>query len=241
MALLETNDVSVRFGGVQAIGEVSLSVVSGCVTGLIGPNGAGKTTLLNVLTGLQFPGRGRVLLDGKDITRASPSQRNSLGIARTFQRLELFDVLTCVENVLVATEVAMSRSTRAPLAEAERLLDLVGLADVADVRADELPTGRARLLELARALATVPRVLLLDEPASGLNEMETSALSDLLRVLAGDGLTVLLVEHDIAMVVDVCQHIAVLDMGTLIAMGGADDIRQNPLVVDAYLGTHAHG
>src|SRR5688572_3251700 len=236
MALLDVEEVSLSFGGLQALGGVTLDVEAGHVTGLIGPNGAGKTTLFNVVTGLLAPDAGRVCIDGREITRARPHQRARLGIGRTFQRLETFGTLTARENVLVAAETAWSRRKQPADEATDEIMERIGLADVADERVDKLPTGTARIVELGRALATHPRVLLLDEPSAGLNEAETSALGALLRDLAGTGLAVLLVEHDMAFVMGTCARIHVLDFGKIIAMGSPADVQGNPEVRTAYLG-----
>jgi branched-chain amino acid transport system ATP-binding protein len=239
MGLLEIEEVSVQFGGLLAVDEASLSVPPGCVTGLIGPNGAGKTTLFNVITGLQAPSRGRVLLEQADVTRRRPYRRARLGIARTFQRLEAFGSLTARENVLVALEMRRRWATSPydPGKVADELLERVGIARVADTRVDSLPTGSARLVELARALATEPKVLLLDEPSSGLDEQETDALGVLLHELTAGGLAVLLVEHDMPLVMEACSHISVLDFGRVIARGTPSEIQADPSVQRAYLGT----
>jgi branched-chain amino acid transport system ATP-binding protein len=239
MGLLEIEEVSVQFGGLLAVDDASLSVPTGCVTGLIGPNGAGKTTLFNVITGLQTPSRGRVVLDGADVTRRRPYRRARLGIARTFQRLEAFGSLTARDNVLVALEMRRRWATaRYDCAKvADELLDRVGIARVADTRVESLPTGSARLVELARALATEPKVLLLDEPSSGLDEQETDALGVLLHELTADGLAVLLVEHDMPLVMESCSYISVLDFGRVIAQGTPSEIQADPSVQRAYLGT----
>jgi len=239
MALLEIESVAVQFGGLLAVDDASLAVPAGCVTGLIGPNGAGKTTLFNVITGLQTPSRGHVVLDGTDVTKKRPYRRARLGIARTFQRLEAFGSLTARENVLVALEMrrrwATTRYDAGRLAD--ELLARVGISGVADKRVESLPTGSARLVELARALATAPKVLLLDEPSSGLDEQETDALGALLHELTADGLAVLLVEHDMPLVMEACTHISVLDFGRIIAEGTPSEIQADPSVQRAYLGT----
>jgi branched-chain amino acid transport system ATP-binding protein len=239
MTLLEIDEVSVQFGGLLAVDNASISVAEGCVTGLIGPNGAGKTTLFNVITGLQNPTGGRVLLEGVDVTRRRPYRRARLGIARTFQRLEAFGSLTARENVMVALEMrkrwAKSRYDAAKIAD--ELLDRVGAGSVADKRVESLPTGSARLVELARALATDPKVLLLDEPSSGLDEQETDALGALLHELTSGGLGVLLVEHDMPLVMEACTFISVLDFGRVIASGTPAEIQADPSVQRAYLGT----
>ena len=239
MGLLEIEEVSVQFGGLLAVDDASLSVPAGCVTGLIGPNGAGKTTLFNVITGLQTPSRGRVVLDGTEVTRRRPYRRARLGIARTFQRLEAFGSLTARENVLVALEMRRRWATaRYDCGKiADELLERIGIASVAGKRVESLPTGSARLVELARALATDPKVLLLDEPSSGLDEQETDALGVLLHELTADGLAVLLVEHDMPLVMESCSHISVLDFGRVIAQGTPSEIQADPSVQRAYLGT----
>jgi branched-chain amino acid transport system ATP-binding protein len=237
-AALELAGVSVRFGGLQAVSDVSLRAPAGQVSGLIGPNGAGKTTTFNVVTGLQRPTSGRVLLDGHDLTRLPPYQRARRGLARTFQRLEVFGTLTAQENVLVATEHHrdLTRDGSDPVRRAADLLDRVGLREVAGRRADTLPTGQARLLELARALATEPRVLLLDEPGSGLGQQESEVLGDLLLDLASEGIAVLLVEHDVDLVMRVCSEITVLDFGVVIARGTPVEVQSSDTVRSAYLG-----
>lgn len=233
-ALLETHDVRVRFGGVMALGGVAISVPAGLVTGLIGPNGAGKTTLFNVISGIQVPTSGSVSIDGTEVTHISPHRRARLGVARTFQRLELFGSLSVRDNVRVAAELARVPDTKIWV---DSILERVGIADLADRTAGDLPTGSARLVEIARALATRPRLLLLDEPASGLDEDETEHLGALLRALAAEGLGVLLVEHDVGLVMRVCDEIFVLDLGVIIAHGTPAAIKENPLVLSAYLGS----
>lgn len=242
MSLLEVQEVTVRFGGHTALSSVSLNVEAGRITGLIGPNGAGKTTMFNVITGLQAPTKGVVKLDGKDVGGRLPYKRARLGMARTFQRLELFGQLTVRENIQVAGGLRKQWGKRGAILDGtpptiEELLERVGLTDVADVRADSLPTGQGRLVELARALAIRPRLLLLDEPASGQDEEETKAFADLLRSLAGEGMAVLLVEHDMELVMQVCSKIYVLDFGQMMASGTPAEVRADPKVQAAYLGT----
>ena len=239
MARLAVEGVHVRFGGKLALAGVSLAVEPGRVTGLIGPNGAGKTTLFNVVTGLLSATAGTVTLDGHDISRLPPHRRAKRGVARTFQRLELFTSLSVRDNVRVAGEIrnGWAGSTRVNAsAETERMLARVGLAGVADREVSELPTGQARLVELARALMIRPAVLLLDEPAAGQTEQETIAFGRLVRALAADGLAVCLVEHDMSLVMNVCETIHVLDLGQLIATGTPDAVRTDPAVIEAYLG-----
>jgi len=238
MSILDAHEVSVRFGGHMALNRVSLHVEPGQITGLIGPNGAGKTTLFNVITGLQAITHGQVLLEGTDITKAPAHRRARLGIARTFQRLELFGTLSVFDNVRAAAEIHRA-DDQTPEEATTAILDGVGLTDLAHRRADSLSTGNARLVELARALACRPRVLLLDEPASGLDEEETARFADSLRELAGRGLAILLVEHDVPLVLSLCQQITVLNFGQVLATGTADEIRADGAVVDAYLGQGA--
>ncbi|HVX22850.1 MAG TPA: ABC transporter ATP-binding protein [Acidimicrobiales bacterium] len=239
MGLLEVAGAEVRFGGVHALRRASLEVERGGVTGLIGPNGAGKTTMFNVICGLQSVQGGRVTFDGRDVGHLRPHRRARLGIARTFQRLEVFGSLTVRENVLAAAEIRRrwARDRSNPKATTDAVLDLVGLGPLARERADTLPTGQARLLELARALATRPELLLLDEPSSGLGESESDELGDLLLRLAAAGMGVLLVEHDMELVMRVCGRIFVLDFGSVLAAGSPDEIRADPRVRAAYLGT----
>jgi branched-chain amino acid transport system ATP-binding protein len=234
---LEVDQVSVNFGGVAALSDVSLRAEAGAVTGLIGPNGAGKTTLFNVITGLQRPDHGTVSLAGADVTRKSTSRRARLGMARTFQRLELFSTLSAADNVRVGLEA----TGRAAPSAATALLERVGVGDEAATPVSSLPTGSARLVELARALSTDPKVLLLDEPCSGLDERESATLSRLLASLASEGRAILLVEHDTDLVLRLCSTVHVLDFGQVIASGPPDEIRQNPVVQEAYLGHATDG
>ena len=227
-----------RFGGVHAVQGVDLTADGGSVTGLIGPNGAGKTTTFNVITGLQPPTAGRVHLDDRDVTGLKAHRRARLGLARTFQRLEVFGSLSAYDNVLVAAEIAKgwSGTDRDQPSVAHGLIERVGLSEVADTRVDSMPTGMARLVELARALATGPKVLLLDEPGSGLDHQETEVLGNLLLDLAEGGLAILLVEHDVELVMRVCRLIHVLDFGRIIAVGTPSEIQADPAVQAAYLG-----
>ncbi|HVU60584.1 MAG TPA: ABC transporter ATP-binding protein [Mycobacteriales bacterium] len=237
--VLEIVNVSVRFGGINAVSDVSLSAPPGQVTGLIGPNGAGKTTTFNVVTGLQAPTSGKVFIDGRDVSKLAPHKRARLGLARTFQRLEVFGSLTVFENLLAAAEFhkSWSRDATPPRDVATQVLDRVGLRPVGNARVDALPTGIARLVELGRALATRPRVLLLDEVGSGLNAEETDALGDLMLDLVSDGTAILLVEHDVELVMRVCREIYVLDFGRIIADGTPSQIQHNRAVQAAYLGS----
>jgi len=238
VTVLTVDHVSVSFGGVHALTDVELVVEADAVTGLIGPNGAGKTTLFNVISGLQAPDRGRVILEGEDITSLKPYQRARLGVGRTFQRLEVFGSLTVRDNVRVSAEILKNwkRDAPDPSAVADEIIELIDLREVAQTRADELPTGLARLVELGRALAVQPRVLLLDEPSAGLDETETDRLAALLKQLSKGGLAVLLVEHDVQFVVQVCRLIQVLDFGRILAAGTPAQIQRSATVQAAYLG-----
>jgi len=264
---LTVSEVAVRFGGVAALSDVSLTAWPGSVTGLIGPNGAGKTTLFNVISGLQEPDRGAIRFYDTDVTRMKPHRRARLGLARTFQRLELFGTLSAGENVQVGLESAVKwwqwrhvRQSfpwrRGPLsaggesAEVEdpggpgslavttsdRILAGVGLEGLSHEQASALPTGLARMVELGRGLALGPKLLLLDEPGSGLDEAESEALGDLLLRLAASGMAVLLVEHDMELVMRICDTVHVLDFGQIIASGTPDQIRADEAVQAAYLG-----
>lgn len=239
MPLLEVDGVSVRFGGLMALADVSLVADADQVTGLIGPNGAGKTTLFNTVCGLQPARGGRVLLDGRDVTRLSPHKRARRGLARTFQRLEIFGSLSVRENVLVAAEIhrRWSGGSEDPEAVTDEILDRLTLRDIGGALVDVLPIGMARVIEMARALATRPRVLLLDEPSSGLDPAETAWLGRLLVSLAADGLAVVLVEHDVGLVMQTSSHIYALEFGRIIASGTPEEVRQNQAVQAAYLGS----
>lgn len=239
--LLETTGVVVRFGGNVAVNDVSIDIRAGTVTGLIGPNGAGKTTLYNCITGLQRPDAGRIVFDGKELNRLSPGERARLGMARTFQRLELFLSLSVRDNVRVAGDIVKANQRRSLDVEAEtdRILELTGLADIAHRDVSDIPTGRARVVEVARALMTGPRLLLLDEPASGQTDHETERFAELLQGLADSGLAVCLVEHDLPLVMGLCSRIHVLDHGVLIATGTPAEIQASPAVIEAYIGTEA--
>jgi len=242
MALLEARNIHVRFGGHMAVIDASLQLDQGEITGLIGPNGAGKTTMFNVMTGLQDPASGRVLLNDVDITALAPHERAQRGMARTFQRIELFGSLTARENLQVAAEIKRKGGEPEPFAPEQLVsvaIDLIGMGPFEDTRADQLTTGQARLVELGRALVTRPQVLLLDEPASGLDADETESFAELLVNLAGEGLGILIVEHDIPLVMKICNRIHVLDLGRMIASGPPEVIQHDQAVIDAYLGAPA--
>jgi branched-chain amino acid transport system ATP-binding protein len=242
-AVLAAEGISVKFGGHSALVDVSLAVPAGRIVGLIGPNGAGKTTMFNVLTGLQHASGGRVSFGGTDITRWATHRRGRAGMARTFQRLALFTRMTVHDNLVASWESShrggvLGRGREQRRRRVAEVMDLLDLWPLADRVAGELSTGQGRMVELGRALCTDPRVLLLDEPGSGLDANETASFSDVLRIVTSsdDPPAVLLVEHDMALVMDVCAELTVLDFGRVIATGSPEDIRTNDVVRAAYLG-----
>lgn len=231
---LEVEDITVMFGGQRALSGVSLKAERGHVTGLIGPNGAGKSTLFDVISGLRKPATGKVFLGGRDVTGAGPSRRAKHGLARTFQRLELFGRLSVRDNLLVAAELGSQRRKAGSVAD--DIIDRLGLGLVATTTADSLSTGMGRLVEVARAMAVNPTTLLLDEPAAGQDREETERFSLILRSLAEEGMAVLLVEHDMELVMNVCDQVYVLDLGKIISVGPPELIRRDDAVLAAYLG-----
>ncbi len=255
MILLETEKLTRAFGGVIAVNKVSFSVEEGLITGLIGPNGAGKTTLFNNITGLDTPTKGRVLFEGKDITGAAAHKICRMGIARTFQNIRLFKELTVVENVMIGRHFKTGKSeTRGRFVNAmnsyfrlkqeeeeiyERSLEWLrffDMDDMSDELAKNLPYGKQRELEIARALATDPKLLFLDEPAAGMNPQETEHLMQIIRKIRELGVTVVLIEHDMKLVMSICDTITVLNYGMKLAEGTPVEIRSNTDVIEAYLG-----
>ena len=251
--LLDVTDVSKRFGGVHALDSVGLKVPHGSIVGLIGPNGAGKTTFFNVITGLYPADSGIFLLDGKSYVPESVSEVTQSGLARTFQNIRLFGEMSVLENVMVGCHCRSSagvigaifrlpstkREERAIRDKSLRLLAYVGLSDYADIEARNLSYGHQRRLEIARALATEPKLLALDEPAAGMNATEKLQLRELLLRIRADGKTILLIEHDVSLVMGICDSLTVLDYGKVIVSGKPADVRTHPEVIKAYLGQGA--
>lgn len=253
MSMLEVKDLSIHFGGVKAVQNVSFNIDSGIVYSVIGPNGAGKTTLFNLITGVYKPTTGEIKLDGEAIHGKSPNELATRGVARTFQNLQICMNMSAVENVMVGAHLRLDRNlVKAALrfpglkkrdrelrTEAAELMAFVGLEQYVETRADAMSYGALKRLEIARALAMKPRLIFLDEPAAGLNPKETIEVDHLVRKIADSGVTVVLVEHDMKMVMNLSDRILVLDYGKKLAEGTGEEIRKNPDVIAAYLGAHA--
>jgi branched-chain amino acid transport system ATP-binding protein len=253
LGLLEVQDLSIHFGGVKAVQNVSFTIDAGIVYAVIGPNGAGKTTLFNLITGIYTPTHGSIMLDGESIVGKSPDELARRGVARTFQNLQICMNMSAVENVMVGAHLRLDRNLfkaclrwptlkardRELHAESCELMRFVGLDAFVNARADAMPYGALKRLEIARALAMKPRVIFLDEPAAGLNPKETLEVDALVRKVADSGVTVVLVEHDMKMVMNLSDRILVLDYGKKLTEGSAMDVRNNPDVIAAYLGAHA--
>ena len=248
--ILEARHLGIDFGGLSAVSDFNFAIGRTEIAGLIGPNGAGKTTVFNLLTKVYQPTRGTILLDGMDTAGKSTIQVNHMGIARTFQSIRLFGKLPALENVLAGRHCRLKsgflssmlhtpwqrREEKAAVERCMEELEFVGLADHYAEAASSLSYGNQRLLEIARALASDPRLLILDEPAGGMNDQETVALVDTIAAIRDRGITVLLIEHDMRLVMQICEHLVVLENGTLIAQGTPDHVRNHPAVIEAYLG-----
>ena len=248
--MLSVQGLAKDFGGLSAVAGIDFDIKAGSISALVGPNGAGKTTIFHMLSGIQKPTRGTILLDGTDITGLPAHRVCEVGVGRTFQLTEIFSQMSVAENVMVGFHSrskggflacglrlpSVRREERRLREEADRLLEWVGLTDVADIPAGDLPFGRQRLVELARARATSPKLLLLDEPASGLDVAETDHLADLVRAARDDGITILLIEHDMRFVMSLAEWIVAIDHGARIAEGTPEEIRSSPAVLEAYLG-----
>ncbi len=251
MSEISLTGVSKSFGGVTAVRNLSLTIASGRVTGLIGPNGAGKTTVVNVITGAVSASGGSISVAGQDITQARPEAIARHGIARTFQNIRLLHDATVLDNVIVGFHRHEETSLAANLfglpsawrerarfrARAQALLERFGMAGYASARADSLSYGHQRRVEMMRAVATGPDFLLLDEPVAGMNEVEAGEIGRILRTLVADGIGVLLIEHNVGFVIDLCETVCVMNMGQIIAHGTADEVTRDPAVIEAYLGS----
>ncbi|MHC5654254.1 ABC transporter ATP-binding protein [Stappia sp. ICDLI1TA098] len=249
---LSVDGIGISFGGVKAVDGVSFTAHDGQVLSIIGPNGAGKTTLFNLVSGVYQPKTGRVTLSGAQVTALAPNRLAERGMSRTFQNLQVFFRMTARENVMVGRHLkekrgllahlfalpSTGRQNRESAAIADGLLARVGLTDYADTLASNMPYGALKRLEIARALAAEPQVLLLDEPAAGCNPVETEEIEKLVRRIADEGVAVVLVEHDMKLVMRISDRILVLDQGRQLAEGTGEEIRRNPKVIEAYLGTH---
>ncbi len=253
-ALLQVKDLSKRFGGIVALDGFNIRIHSGELVGLIGPNGAGKTTVFNLLSGVLRPSRGQIFFDGMNITGRRPDENTYLGIARTFQNIRLFKELSVSDNIKVAFDMrlgkgfwptlfhtpAYRRSELEMERKADEYLELFDLAAIRDTATGNLPYGLQRRVEIARAIATRPKLLLLDEPSAGLNPSETDELQNVLQdIHRSQGLTIFLVEHDMKLIMNICQKIQVIDQGRMLAYGPPDEVRRNSQVIEAYLGKSA--
>ena len=251
MAMLEVTDLGISFGGLRAVDALNITIEKGELYGLIGPNGAGKTTVFNMLTGVYKPTDGKILLDGKDITGMKTTNINKLGIARTFQNIKLFKQMSVLDNVKAGLHNHYKYSTMSAILRlpsyfkkekamdkrAYELLEVFGLQGYARTLASNLPYGQQRKLEIARALATEPKLLLLDEPAAGMNPNETQELMDTIKIVREKfGVTILLIEHDMRLVSGICERLTVLNFGKLLAEGDTDTVLNNPEVISAYIG-----
>ena len=248
--MLKTEKATIKFGGLTAVNEVTMHVKEGQITGLIGPNGAGKTTLFNIVSGVYKPTSGKVIFDGKDITGIQPYKINAMGMSRTYQAINLFKTMTVQENVLVgmhtrlkaglASSIFRTKKTaaeeKAAIEKAEELMEFAGLIDHRYDVASSLPYGDQRKTEIIRAMASDPKLILLDEPAAGMNTTEKVELSETIKKIRDRGFTILLVEHDMKLVMGITDYIYVINYGKELAQGKPEEVRNNPAVIEAYLG-----
>jgi branched-chain amino acid transport system ATP-binding protein len=248
--VLKIDNVTKIFGGLTALQDVSFSVGAGEITGIIGPNGAGKTTLFNIVSGIYKPTAGQISYEGKDITGCPPEKLARLSMVRTFQGIELFNQMTVLENVMVGLHTksrsgifasifklpGQVREEKRIREQAARWLEFTGITDLADTKAANLPFGKGRLLEIARAMALEPHIILMDEPAAGLNSRETADLAVMIKKISDSGVTIALVEHDMDLIMDICNRIVVLNLGCKLAEGTPREIQENEKVITAYLG-----